>query len=102
LDIIQQIELLAEKLGDLCEEVVVVGACSPALILDVSTAPDLRPTGDVDIVVQADNYGRYFSFVEKIKKKGICQCDLPGTTKRKIHQNGNTSLFRCYQVRGIY
>jgi len=73
LDIIQQIELLAEKLGDLCEEVVVVGACSPALILDISTAPDLRPTNDVDIMVQADNYGEYFSFVEKIKKKGFVE-----------------------------
>jgi len=69
----QQIELLADKLGDLCEEVVVVGACSPALILDIRTAPDLRPTGDVDIMVQADNYGRYFSFVERIKKKGFVE-----------------------------
>ena len=72
MDIIQQIELLAEKLGDLCEEVVVVGACSPALILDISTAPDLRPANDVDMG-QADNYGRYFSFVEKIKKKGFVE-----------------------------
>lgn len=73
MDIIQQLELLAEKLVELCEEVVVVGACSPALILDVSTAPDLRPTDDVDIMVQADNYGRYFSFVERIKEKGFVE-----------------------------
>jgi hypothetical protein len=72
LDIIRQIESLAEKLGELCEEVVVVGACSPALILDISTAPDLRPANDVDMG-QADNYGRYFSFVEKIKKKGFVE-----------------------------
>ena len=73
MDIIQQLESLAEKLGELCEEVVVVGACSPALILDISTAPDLRPTNDVDIMVQADNYGRYFSFVERIKEKGFVE-----------------------------
>ena len=72
MDIIRQIESLAEKLGELCEEVVVVGACSPALILDISTAPDLRPANDVDMG-QADNYGRYFSFVEKIKKKGFVE-----------------------------
>ena len=71
MDIIQQLESLAEKLGELCEEIVVVGGCSPALILDISIAPDLRPTGDVDIMVQADNYGRYFSFVERIKEKGF-------------------------------
>jgi hypothetical protein len=73
LDAIQQLELLAEKLDELCEEVVVVGACSPALILDMNTAPDLRPTDDVDIMVQADTYGRYFNFVERIKKKGFIE-----------------------------
>jgi hypothetical protein len=73
LDIIKQLELLAETLGELCEEVVVVGGCSPALILDMNTAPDLRPTDDVDIMVQADNYGRYLGFVAKIKKKGFVE-----------------------------
>ena len=68
LDAIQQLELLVEKLGNLCEEIVVVGGCSPALILDIHTAPDLRPTDDVDVMVQADNYGRYFDFIERIKE----------------------------------
>lgn len=73
MDAIQQLELLAEKLGDLCEEVVVVGGCSPALILDINTAPDLRPTDDVDVMVQADNYGRYFGFIERIKERGFIE-----------------------------
>ena len=73
MDVIQQLELLAEKLGDLCEEVVVVGGCSPALILDINTAPDLRPTDDVDVMVQTDNYGRYFDFIERIKEKGFVE-----------------------------
>jgi predicted nucleotidyltransferase len=73
LDAIQQIELLAEKLGDLSEEVVVVGGCSPALILDINTAPDLRPTDDVDVMVQADNYGRYFDFIVRIKERGFVE-----------------------------
>jgi len=73
LDIIQQLELLAEKLGDLCEEVVVVGGCSPALILDMSTAPDLRPTDDVDILVQTESYGKYNDFIEEIKKRGFVE-----------------------------
>jgi predicted nucleotidyltransferase len=73
LDAIQQLELLTEKLGDLCEEVVVVGGCSPALILDINTAPDLRPTDDVDVMVQADNYGRYFDFIERIKERGFVE-----------------------------
>lgn len=73
MDIIQQLELLAEKLGDLREEVVVVGGCSPALILDMSTAPDLRPTDDVDILVQTESYGKYNDFIEEIKKRGFVE-----------------------------
>lgn len=65
MDLIEQLELFADKLGDLCEEMVIVGGCSPALILDIDTAPDLRPTDDVDVIVQADNYGKYIKFIAK-------------------------------------
>jgi predicted nucleotidyltransferase len=71
LDAIQQLELLADKLGDLCEQIVVVGGCSPALILDARLAPDLRPTNDVDILVQADNYRKWINFTEKMKDRGF-------------------------------
>jgi len=72
-DTIQQLETLAEKLGDLCEEIVVVGGCSPALILDAEIAPDLRATNDVDILVQTQNYPRYNRFIEKMKEKGFAE-----------------------------
>jgi hypothetical protein len=49
----------------------VVGGCSPALILDINVAPDLRPTDDVDIVIQAETYGKYMQFIQKIKEKGF-------------------------------
>lgn len=73
MDIIEQLELFADKLGDLCEEMVIVGGCSPALILDIDTAPDLRPTDDVDVIVQADNYGKYIKFIGKIKERGFVE-----------------------------
>jgi predicted nucleotidyltransferase len=73
LDVIQQLESLAEKIGDLWMEVMVVGGCSPALILDIRLAPDLRPTHDVDIVVQAENYGKYARFIERLKDKGFLE-----------------------------
>jgi predicted nucleotidyltransferase len=71
LDPIQQLELLAEKLGELCDEVVVVGGCSPALILDLNTAPDIRPTNDVDVLVKVDKYGAYINFTQRIIDKGF-------------------------------
>jgi len=71
MDIIQQLELLAEKLGDLVDEIMIVGGCSPALILDIDTIPDLRPTYDVDIVIQAESFGKYMGFIQKIKEKGF-------------------------------
>jgi len=73
MDIIQQLELLSEKLGELVEEILVVGGCSPALILDINISPDLRPTYDVDIVIQAESYGKYMGFIQKIKEKGFVE-----------------------------
>lgn len=73
MDIIQQLELLSERLGDLVEEILVVGGCSPALILDINTSPDLRPTYDVDIVIQAESYGKYMGFIQKIKERGFVE-----------------------------
>ncbi|MGA1865458.1 MAG: hypothetical protein ACMUHX_10380 [bacterium] len=52
MDIIQQLELLAEKLDDLCDEIVIVGGCTPALILDINIVPELRPTNDVDFIIK--------------------------------------------------
>lgn len=73
MDIIQQLELLAEKLDDLCDEIVIVGGCTPALILDTNTAPDLRPTNDVDFIIKASNYGKYNNFIERLKEKGFSE-----------------------------
>ncbi len=36
MDVIQQLESFAAKMGDLLAEVMVVGGCSPALILMIS------------------------------------------------------------------
>lgn len=73
MDAIGQLELLAKKLGDLSQEIVVVGGCTPALILDVTLAPELRPTYDVDILVRVDSYGTYINFIEKIKERGFVE-----------------------------
>ena len=73
MDTIQQLETLAEKLGELCEEIVVVGGCSPVLILDAKIAPDLRATNDIDILVQTENYVRYNRFIEKMKERGFAE-----------------------------
>ena len=73
MDIIRQLEQLAEKLGDLGDEIVIVGGCLPALILDINLVPDLRPTNDIDFVIKAESYGKYALFVEKLKEKGFTE-----------------------------
>ena len=73
MDIIRQLERLVEKLGDLGDEIVIVGGCSPALILDINLVPDLRPTNDVDFMIKAESYGEYARFVEKMKGKGFTE-----------------------------
>ena len=73
MDAIQQLELLAEKLGELRDAVVVVGGCAPALILDIGTAPDLRITDDVDILIHTPSYRGYIDFIDKLKAQGFVE-----------------------------
>ena len=73
MDIIRQLERLVEKLGDLGDEIVIVGGCSPALILDINLVPDLRPTNDIDLLVKTESYGKYVLFVERMKEKGFTE-----------------------------
>ena len=44
------VELVAAALGELCEEVVLVGGCAASLLIDAPLAPPPRVTTDVDLI----------------------------------------------------
>ena len=48
-----QLRAIAEALGDLCEQVVFVGGATAGLLLTDPLAESVRPTVDVDAIVEA-------------------------------------------------
>ena len=47
---VQSVELVAHALGNLCDELILVGGCAASLLIDAPTAPPPRITYDVDLL----------------------------------------------------
>lgn len=75
------VELVAEALGDLCQER--VGGCSVGLLITDEARPPVRQTVDVDLVAEVASIGDYYSnlhsrlrergFVESPDAENICR-----------------------------
>lgn len=67
------LEFVARKLGPLNEEVVYLGGCSTALFMTDSLLLDVRPTKDVDCIVDIVSKSEYYKFSKKLEKQGFKQ-----------------------------
>jgi hypothetical protein len=47
-----RVEVVAEALGDLCNELVFVGGCAASFLIDAPSAPPARVTYDVDVIAE--------------------------------------------------
>lgn len=65
------LETVVAALGDLTERVVFVGGCAVALLLTEDRADPIRPTEDVDLVVQAITTHEYHQFEQKLRERGF-------------------------------
>ncbi|KAF0231767.1 MAG: hypothetical protein FD177_2707 [Desulfovibrionaceae bacterium] len=63
----------ARLLGDLTSEVVFVGGAATALLLTDSAAPDVRPTLDVDVIVEVASRSSYHRFQERLRERGFSE-----------------------------
>lgn len=68
---IQSVELVAHALGDLCDELVLVGGCAASLLIDAPTAPPPRVTYDVDLLAVVTTLRRYHDLEEKFTRRGF-------------------------------
>lgn len=59
-----------ERLGDLADEMVFLGGCATGLLITDPAAPAIRPTRDVDAIVQVTT-GEYFQLTEKLRALGF-------------------------------
>lgn len=64
---------MAQALGPLCERVVFVGGCATGLLLTVPNLLDVRPTEDVDGIVEVATLAAYHALAEELQRQGFRQ-----------------------------
>jgi hypothetical protein len=56
---------MAQAMGPLCKQVVFVGGCATGLLVDDANLMEVRPTEDVDAIVEAASLATYHAFAEQ-------------------------------------
>lgn len=69
---------VGRSLGELRAEVVFVGGCVVPLLIPESVAPIVRPTDDVDCVVEATTTIEYYRIGERLRGLGFHECQDDG------------------------
>lgn len=64
---------MAQALGPLCDRVVFVGGCATGLLLPVPNLLDVRPTEDVDGIVEVATLAGYHALAEELQQQGFRQ-----------------------------
>jgi len=65
------VKKVAHVLGELNDHVAYVGGATVSIYADDPAADDVRPTKDVDIVLQVISFGELTALQQKLAKKGI-------------------------------
>lgn len=65
------LELAAEILGPLVDDVVFVGGATVHLWVTEEAAPPVRATDDVDVICDVASYGAYQAFAERLRERGL-------------------------------
>lgn len=68
---VQSVELVAAALGDLCDELVLVGGCAASLLIDAPTAPPPRVTFDVDLIAVVAALRNYHALEREFAQRGF-------------------------------
>ena len=68
---VANVELVAAALGELCDELVLVGGCAASLLIDAPTAPPPRVTTDVDLIAAAAALREYHMLERRFSQRGL-------------------------------
>ncbi|MBD2184561.1 nucleotidyl transferase AbiEii/AbiGii toxin family protein [Planktothrix sp. FACHB-1355] len=75
---IYMLQKVAAVLADVPQTVVFTGGATISLYLDDVSAPDIRPTDDVDCVVEISSRTEYYQFSELLRSLGLEESTDPG------------------------
>lgn len=64
---------VAVRLGDLVESVVFLGGATTTLLITDAAASDVRPTKDVDVIVEIATTAEYHQLAERLRGLGFCE-----------------------------
>ncbi|MEO1245306.1 MAG: hypothetical protein AAFX56_06420 [Pseudomonadota bacterium] len=68
---IEILEIAAQALGAVCEDLVFLGGCATALLITDSAAPPVRVTRDVDTVAEIASVAEYHVLGKRLRKCGF-------------------------------
>ncbi|HEX2082473.1 MAG TPA: hypothetical protein VHF86_03190, partial [Xanthomonadaceae bacterium] len=77
---------IAEALGSLREQVVFVGGSTAGLLLTDPLAESVRPTMDVDAIVEADDLTQFYRIEVELEQRGFIRDAESGVICRWKHQ----------------
>jgi predicted nucleotidyltransferase len=83
------LELAADILGPLVEDVVFVGGATVHLWLTEEAAPPVRATDDVDVICDVASYGEYQLLAERLRERGLYEAaDEPVICRWRHRESG--------------
>lgn len=68
---VESVELVVAALGELCEELVLVGGCAASLLIDAPSAPPPRVTTDVDLMAPVTALRDYHALERRFAQCGL-------------------------------
>ena len=80
---VESVSLVARQLANLNRDIAFTGGAIVGLLLTDSAAPDVRPTDDVDVIVDVSRYADYASLQDELRKAGFIH-DMDGPNCRFI------------------
>jgi len=75
---IEWVRIVAERLGDLREEVVFLGGATAGLLITDPATTAVRATKDVDVIVEVGSWGEYAPLQARLRDKGFSEDTTEG------------------------
>lgn len=85
---IELLDLAADALGELLDEVVFVGGATVTLWITDPGAPPVRPTKDVDVVVEVTTSSAFHDFETRLRERSFAEDQEDGVICRWRHPSG--------------
>lgn len=78
---------MAQAMGPLCDQVVFVGGCATGLLLEDAGLMEVRPTEDVDAIVEVVTLAGYHRFAKQLMQRGFKQTMADNTPPFRWYWN---------------